>query len=259
MNIICNIINKDGGEVMFEGDNIKIGYLPETPALYGYMNSYEYLNFIGACCDYQGDIKTRTAEVLEITGMTHGAGRLIKGYSRGMNQRVGIAAAMYSNPDLLILDEPTSALDPEGRAEVMEIIRKLADKGSTIILCTHILTDVERVANKVGIMRDGIIKVEGGIAEIKQRFGGKNAVNVRLREYTPEAVTALCSVDSAEKSEANDKDGITVYGRENVSEGELFHKVTAALAENNITPESIEFKRITLEQIYIGVSNGVLV
>jgi ABC-2 type transport system ATP-binding protein len=259
MNIICNIIPKDEGEVTFGSADMKVGYLPETPALYGYMNAYEYLDFIGACCEYQGDIKKRTAEVLEITGMTHGAKRLIKGYSRGMNQRVGIAAAMYANPDLLILDEPTSALDPEGRAEVMEIIRKLADAGSTIILCTHILTDVERVANKVGIMRDGLIKVEGGIQEVKDRFAGKNAVTVRLRDYTPEAVTAICSVDLAERSEANSKTGVTVFGRDGVSEKELYNKVIATLADKDILPESIEFKRITLEQIYIGVSNGVLV
>jgi len=259
MNIICNIIPKDEGEVAFGTEAIKIGYLPETPALYGYMNSYEYLDFIGACCEYQGDVKKRTAEVLEITGMTHGAKRNIKGYSRGMNQRIGIAAAIYNNPDLIILDEPTSALDPEGRAEVMEIIRKLADAGSTIILCTHILTDVERVANKVGIMRDGIIKVEGGIREVRERFGGRNAVNVRLRDFTPEAVTALSSVDVAAQSEANEKTGVTIYGRDGVSEKELWSKVTAALAEKDILPECIEFKRISLEQIYIGVSNGVLV
>jgi ABC-2 type transport system ATP-binding protein len=261
MNIICNIIPKDEGEVSFtieDNKKPKIGYLPETPALYGYMNSYEYLNYIGACCEYEGDIDKRTAEVLEITGMVHGAKRLIKGYSRGMNQRIGIAAAIYNNPDLLILDEPTSALDPEGRAEVMEIIRKLADGGSTIILCTHILTDVERVANKVGVMRNGLVMVEGGIGEVKERFSGRNAITVKLREYTPEAITALCSIEIAERSEANDKTGVTVYAQENISEKELYNKVIMTLAEKDILPESLEFKRMSLEQIYIGVSNGTL-
>ena len=87
-----------------------------------------------------------------------------------MNQRIGIAAAIFDNPDLLILDEPTSALDPQGRAEVMNIIKQLADMGTTIILCTHILSDVERTANRIGIVRDGRMAVEGTMAEIKDQF-----------------------------------------------------------------------------------------
>ncbi|MCL2077074.1 MAG: ABC transporter ATP-binding protein [Oscillospiraceae bacterium] len=258
MNIICNIIPKDYGEVAFEREGLKIGYLPEAPALYGYMNGYEYLDFIGACCRYEGNLNARTAEVLEITGMTGSAKRLIKGYSRGMNQRIGIAAALYNNPDLLILDEPTSALDPEGRAEVMEIIRKLAGTGSTIVLCTHILNDVERVANKVGILRNGVMAVESGLREIKEKLGGNNAINIRLREYTPEAITALCGIDLAARSEANDPGGVTLYAKQGVSEKELYNKVVITLAENNILPEGLEFKRLTLEQIYIGVTTGQL-
>jgi ABC-2 type transport system ATP-binding protein len=195
MNIICNIIAKDEGEISFEENNIKIGYLPESPALYGYMNGYEYLNYIGACCNYSESITQRTNEVLEITKMTFAANRLIGGYSRGMNQRIGIAAALFGNPDLIILDEPTSALDPQGRAEVMAIISKLASDGSTIILCTHILADVERVANKIGILKDGIMAVEGLIPDVKKRFAQDNVIRVRLREYTPEAITTLCKLE----------------------------------------------------------------
>ncbi|MDR2531327.1 MAG: ABC transporter ATP-binding protein [Oscillospiraceae bacterium] len=259
MNIICNIIPKDDGEITFDEGRVKVGYLPESPALYGYMNGYEYLNFIGACCEYPGDINARTAEVLEITGMTEGAKRLIKGYSRGMNQRVGIAAALYGNPDLIILDEPTSALDPEGRAEVMDIIRKLADSGSTIILCTHILSDVERVANKVGILTNGVITVEGELGEVKEKFGGKCAINIKLREYTPEVVTTLCSLSLASRSDTSKTDGITLFAKENISEKEFYNKIVMTLAENDILPETIGFKRLNLEEIYLGVNNGTLI
>jgi len=256
MNIICNIIPKDEGEINFEDKNVRIGYLPETPALYSFMNGYEYLNFIGACCKYRGDINVRTAEVLEITGMTEGAKRRIKGYSRGMNQRVGIAAALYGKPDLIILDEPTSALDPEGRAEVMEIIKKLAESGVTIILCTHILSDVERAANKIGIMRGGIIAVEGGLADIRKKYEGNNALNIRLREQTPEALSALSAIELAERCDICKVGGITIYAKDNVNEKELYNKAIATLAENNILPDSIAFKRMTLEDIYIGVTSG---
>jgi ABC-2 type transport system ATP-binding protein len=258
MNIICDIILKDEGEINFGSGAVKIGYLPETPALYGYMNGCEYLDFIGACCKYDGNIKARTAEVLEITGMTGGAQRRIKGYSRGMNQRIGIAAALYGKPDLIILDEPTSALDPEGRAEVMEIIRKLAESGSTIILCTHILSDVERVANKIGIMRNGIIAAEGYLNEIKRRYEGGVALNIRVPEQTPEIVTALSKIPLAERNDISKTGGITVYAKEGIGEKEFYNNVIAVLSENDILPDSVAFKRMSLEEIYIGVTSGRL-
>jgi ABC-2 type transport system ATP-binding protein len=258
MNIICNIIHKDGGEVAFENEKVKIGYLPETPTLYGYMNGFEYLDYIAACCDYEGDIKARTAEVLDITGMTGSADRRIKTYSRGMNQRVGIAAALYAHPDLLILDEPTSALDPEGRAEVMDIISKLAAVGSTIILCTHILTDVERVANKIGILRGGVMEVEGELNEVQRRYAGRTALSVRLKRHSPEAVDALKKVTFAEKVDGYPSGEIILYAKEGIAEGDVFYKTIAALAEKRILPECVEFRHLTLEQIYIGVVNGTL-
>ena len=187
MNIVSNIIPKDSVEITFGIEKCKVGYLPETPSLFTYMNGYEYLDYISACCNYQGDKKKRIDEVITLVGMAEGGKRRIKGYSRGMNQRLGIAAAIFNNPDLLILDEPTSALDPQGRAEVMSIIKQLSDMGTTIILCTHILSDVERVANRIGIVRDGRMAVEGTIEQIKTDYGrnGKKIILGIFGDPTP--------------------------------------------------------------------------
>ena len=258
MNIICNIIAKDEGEISFENENIKLGYLPESPALYNYMNGYEYLNYIGACCCYEGDILERTKTVLDITGMTKSASRLIGGYSRGMNQRMGIAAAFYANPDLLILDEPTSALDPEGRAEIMNIIGSLAETGVTIILCTHILADVERVANKIGILNNGVMAVEGPILDVKKSFLQDCVLCVRLRDYTSDVVVALRSLDLLEKSEVSDPGGVVLYAKDGVTEKELYTEVINTLNVNDTLPEAVYFKRMSLEQIYLGITGGTL-
>lgn len=257
MNIICNILAKDEGDISFDGQKIKIGYLPESPTLYGYMRGHEYLDYIGACCDFLGDIRARTYEVLSITGMLPWAGNLIRGYSRGMNQRIGIAAAIYNSPDLLILDEPTSALDPSGRAEVMQTISNLASTGSTIILCTHILTDVERVANKIGILKNGVMAVEGSMLDVKKNFSQDCVINVCLQSYTSEYVDMLTNLELLSKSEVSDLSGITLYAKEGVSESELYTKVTELLSRNNVIPEKIEFKRTTLEQIYLDVTGGL--
>ena len=258
MNIICNIIRKNEGDIDFEDENAKIGYLPESPALYGYMNGFEYLDYIAACCDFESNIKERTQEVLRVTGMYNDAHRKIGGYSRGMNQRIGIAAAMYANPDLLILDEPTSALDPEGRAEVMDIISNLASAGSTIILCTHILSDVERVANKIGMLRHGVMAVEGTLTDIKRKFGAENAVTVRP-QHTADIKQAIGDIEVVERSEVEYYGDVTFYGKEGVNEAELFYKIVTALGNKHIVPDGIWFKRLSLEQIYIGINNGQLI
>jgi len=258
MNILCNIIRKNEGDIAFENENVRIGYLPESPSLYGYMNGFEYLDYIAACCDFESDIKARTQEVLQVTGMYNDAHRKIGGYSRGMNQRIGIAAAMYANPDLLILDEPTSALDPEGRAEVMEIIGNLASSGSTIILCTHILSDVERVANKIGMLRHGVMAVEGTLTDIKRKFGADNAVTVRPQQAI-DITEATSGLEIVEKSEVDHYGDVTFYAKEGVNEAELFYKIITALGNKHIVPDGIWFKRLSLEQIYIGINNGQLI
>jgi ABC-2 type transport system ATP-binding protein len=189
--------------------------------------------------------------------MYNEANRPIKTYSRGMNQRVGIAAALFSNPDLLILDEPTSALDPEGRAEIMDIISRLAEAGSTIILCTHILTDVERVANKIGILSGGVMAYEGALQEMKKTFGADNAVTVSP-QCTTDISEVLRGIDIIEKSIADPGGDTTFFAKEGVTEAELFYKIVTTLAEKQVVPEGIWFKRLSLEQIYLGITGGTL-
>ena len=257
MNIICNIIHKDSGAISYQNDNIRIGYLPESPALFGYMNGFEYLDFIGACCNYTGNIKARTAELLNLTGMSQNATRRIGGYSRGMVQRMGIAAALYANPDLLILDEPTSALDPEGRAEVMNIISMLAASGSTIILCTHILADVERVANKIGILRQGVMAVEGSLEHVKHAFGAGNSLIIRSYNAN-ETAGILHELDIVDRVFLQQFNDVVAYAKEGVTEAELFYKVVTTLASRQVVPEGVWFHRLSLEQIYLGINSGHL-
>lgn len=256
MNIICNIIPKDEGEIILgeaPGEKIKIGYLPETPALFGYMNGYEYLEYIAACAKYKGDAKVRTAEVLDITGMAEGGKRRIKGYSRGMNQRLGIAAAIFDNPDLVILDEPTSALDPEGRAEVMTIIRNLAATGATILLCTHILSDVERVANRIGIMRDGKLVIEDTIVNVENRLR-HNSVEISLGSIDESVQDLLKNADFVSGAEFFPASGLAVLNVDDPDEGMV--KTMRLLSDNNISPAKLQVTRPTLEQIYINTVGG---
>lgn len=252
MNIVSNIIPKGTGTVTFGKEDIKIGYLPESPAMFDYMNGYEYLEYIAACCKYKGDVKARINEVLTLTGMLEGGKRRIKGYSRGMNQRLGIAATIFDNPDLLILDEPTSALDPQGRAEVMNIITELAKTGTTIILCTHILSDVERVANRIGIVRDGVMAVEGDIEEVRQSFEEKSKKIIFTafgdKERTVKAVADIIGT-TPECDEKTGEITIPVLPEENGEE--KAREVLDGLLKAGVVPESFALSRKTLEEIYL--------
>lgn len=259
MNILCNIIPKDGGDVLLnggEGENIRIGYLPETPSLFNFMNGYEYLRYIAACCGYEGNVNARVDEVLEITGMREGAKRRIKGYSRGMNQRLGIAAVMFNHPQLLVLDEPTSALDPEGRADVMGIIRQLSQTGCTIILCTHILSDVEKVAGSVGIMSNGRMAIEGKIADVVQQYA-RGEIELRLYETNEQGVNIVRSLEQLpviDKVDFYDKTGVFVLRSQDTQAAS--RELVNALAKNDIIPYEIKTVTENLEQIYLKVVSG---
>lgn len=252
MNIICDIIPKDEGKIeLGDGNPITIGYLPESPMIFNYMTAREYLRYIAACCNYSDNHEKRVDEVLEIVGLTQAADRRTKGFSRGMTQRLGMGAAIFAKPQLLMFDEPTSALDPQGRADVIEIINRLKSMGSTIVLSTHILSDVERVANRVGIVRDGIIAEEGGLTDLLKKHGG-NVITLKTRALTQEQKIALLSVDFA-KAEFNNETGLFRFGvRENTDAAaeECSRRLMQVMTENGITAESFNMTTATLEEIF---------
>lgn len=248
MNVIANVIPKDEGDITLgNGERkIRIGYLPESPTIFGYMTAREYLEYVAACVNYEGDVAKRTEEVLEIVGLRDAADRRSKGFSRGMTQRLGMGAAIYRNPDLLIFDEPTSALDPQGRVEVISIINRLKAMGSTIVLSTHILSDVERAANRIGIMNGGVLAEEGDINTVMRKYGG-DIVNVKLRNLTQENKIALLKVDFA-RAEFNNETGLFRFGTENAED--TARRLMQLLAENDMVAESFNIGTATLEEVF---------
>lgn len=252
MNIICDIIPKDEGTIELGGGKpVSIGYLPESPMIFDYMTAREYLRYIAACCNYPESHEKRIDEVLEIIGLTQAADRRTKGFSRGMTQRLGMGAAIFAKPQLLMFDEPTSALDPQGRADVIAIINRLKNMGSTIVLSTHILSDVERVANRIGIVRSGVIAEEGGLTELLQKHGG-NVITLRARNLTQQQKIALLSVDFA-KAEFNNDTGLFRFGmRENTNAAteECSRRLIQIMSETGVVAESFNITTATLEEIF---------
>ncbi len=178
-NIISQVLAATSGQVEIEGEVIKslnqlkgkVGYILDIPALHDFLTAREYLEFLAAPQKLsKNELTQKINLLLRKVNLQDAADQRIKGFSRGMRQRLGIAAGLVSDPKIVLMDEPSSALDPIGRSEVLKIIEELASEGKTILLSTHILTDVERVCTRVGLLVKGEIVITGTVRELLKAY-----------------------------------------------------------------------------------------
>jgi ABC-2 type transport system ATP-binding protein len=162
----CIVNGKDACKTVNPSE-LGIGYLPEDPRFYKWMTARETLVYLLEASGKKNN-PAKINEILEWVGLEESAGRKVGGFSRGMKQRLGIGAALINDPELLFLDEPSSALDPEGRGDVLRLIKDLRDMGKTVFFSTHILSDVERICNKVGILVNGKMVKEDRLEVIQE-------------------------------------------------------------------------------------------
>jgi len=170
--LLSNLISRDLGDIEILGEKIgnkiqskDIRFLQDVPEFYDFMSAYEYLKFI-CRLNKLNNVDTKIKEMLELVGLSDSKNKRIGKFSRGMKQRLGIAASIIPNPKILLLDEPISALDPMGRKEIFELLNKLRGK-MTIVFSTHIIDDIERVSDKIIIINKGKKVIDGNISELK--------------------------------------------------------------------------------------------
>lgn len=172
--LLTRLIFPSSGTITIQGKDIqdqkaldRVGFMPEQPSLYGYLTGREFLDYVGAIFRMdRPDRKERTTELLRLVGLEKGGERAIRGYSRGMTQRLALAQALMNDPDVLILDEPMSNLDPIGRKDVRDVILNLKEQGKTIFFSSHILSDAEMIADRIGILNDGKLVQVGTMSEL---------------------------------------------------------------------------------------------
>jgi len=175
MKMVLGLLAADSGEIDICGERVSfgatrtnrlVGYLPDVPEFYNYMRPKDYLKLCGEIVGMSNaSIKKRSEELLSLVGLSD-ANKKIGGFSRGMKQRLGMAQALLGEPKLLICDEPTSALDPLGRREILDILKQIKGK-TTVIFSTHILSDVERICDRVAVISSGKITLEKAMSELK--------------------------------------------------------------------------------------------
>ncbi len=176
MKLILGLLTCDEGRITVNGSAVRygnthtnrfIGYLPDVPEFYSYMTPAEYLAFCGEITGMpKPETKKRAAELLALVGLEQEC-RRIKGFSRGMKQRLGVAQALMNRPRLLICDEPTSALDPAGRKELLDILVAVK-KETTVLFSTHILSDVEHICDELAFLHEGRIALKGTLEEVRK-------------------------------------------------------------------------------------------
>jgi|LSQX01.2.fsa_nt_gb ABC-2 type transport system ATP-binding protein len=182
LKMMMGLIRMDRGRIQLLGQSAKshharesVGYLPENPYFHEYLTPRELLGFYGQLCGLSSaQISERRDQLIERVGLSHAATRPLRKFSKGMLQRIGIAQALIAKPSLLILDEPMSGLDPIGRKFVMDLMQELRDSGVTILFSSHILSDVERLCDRVVILNHGRKVSEGPLTELLKTDSGEN-------------------------------------------------------------------------------------
>ncbi|NLY02463.1 MAG: ABC transporter ATP-binding protein [Rhodopirellula sp.] len=171
--------------------NERIGYLPEESYLYRFLNAEETLDFYGRLFNMPSAIRRqRAADLIEMVGLTKTKRRQLKEYSKGMTRRIALAQALINDPELVVLDEPTTGLDPIGTREMKDLILRLRGEGKTILMCSHLLADVQDVCDRIGILYQGELKELGRVDSL-----------LKVRDVTEIRTTTLSSAAQEELKE----------------------------------------------------------
>ena len=252
MKTILGLLKADAGHITVNGEQVlygqtatnrHIGYLPDVPAFYPFMTAPEYLRFCGEISGIEkAECESRCQELLSLVGL-EGEKHRIKGFSRGMKQRLGIAQALLNQPKLLICDEPTSALDPVGRKEILDILLSVREQ-TTVLFSTHILSDVERICTDVAFLENGVIRLSGPLAQLKNSYRSEEYY---LELEWPEAISALLRQFPHMRQ----------VGQQSLTFLEKDHalsQVLRFLADKDIPPVKLERAEPTLESLFMEVA-----
>lgn len=188
-----------GGDATDPKINARIGFLPEESYLYKYLSARETLEFYGRLFKLPSKVrKMRIESLLDMVGLKAVANRAVGTFSKGMARRIGLAQALINDPDLLILDEPTTGLDPIGTRQIKDLIIELAKRGKTILLCSHLLADVEDVCDRIAILYGGKIQSEGKVKELLQRSDKTQITTGPISDMAVERIKQIVSSEQAD-------------------------------------------------------------
>ena len=261
MNILAGLSKPTSGECLVGGikvsdiiqaSDLDLGYLPEDPKFYPWLSACETLTYLGDSGTHR--IKPgRIQEILEWGGLDKDKHRRVGTFSRGMKQRLGICSAILHDPGLLILDEPSSALDPQGRNDVLHLIKGLKDMGKTVLFSSHILNDVERVCDRIGIIASGRMVLEKSLKDLEHSHL-QPVYDVTFEEKITEEAQK-CIKSSIRVLSTEIKEQVMVIKMEDGHESIL--TLMQILIDNNLKIVGVSRRKPTLEDIFIKEVHGL--
>lgn len=266
MNIITGCLGATEGQVLIDGHDIfeepelakkHLGYLPEFPPLYPDMTPLEYLNFVGELKGLGKEERQKQVEsVMQKTQITSVKNRLIKQLSKGYKQRVGVAQALLGSPDVIILDEPTVGLDPKQIIEIRDLIKELG-KTHTIILSSHILSEVSAICDYVMIISHGRLVASDTPENLSKKMAGSNTLRLTVRgneSAVRGALTNLAGVDKITFAEPQEMGTVQVV-LDCSKDRDVRDRVFYALADAKTPILSMAYENLTLEDVFLKLTS----
>lgn len=266
ISMICGLIPYDSGEVLVDDQSVKqslmeikkkIGVVPQEIALYPTMSARDNLLFWGALYGLTDtEAKKRAEEVLEFVGLKDREKDRIETFSGGMKRRINIGAALMHEPDLLIMDEPTVGIDPQSRNHILETVKKLNEKGMTIIYTSHYMEEVEYLCNRVGIIDHGEVIAVGTQSELCGRLVSGSVVQLTVEQDSSEAIEEIRKLESV--NDVVKKEGSNVIEILTQRPHKMLGSIVAIAVNNGIKIGSVEIKEPNLEALFLQLTGRSL-
>ena len=246
-----------GHNVVKEAEQVRriLGYMPDFFGVYKDMEVTEYLDFFAACYRIGASKRQQTInDVLELVGLSEKKGALIGALSRGMQQRIGLARVLVHDPQILLLDEPASGLDPRARIEMMAILQELQRIGKTIIISSHILSELETLCNRVAIIEKGGLIYSGPVQGVQSQFSRKQAYRVGVAENLEKAAKLLR--ESTEISDVELQEDESRIRVELIDPKANASIIASIIVNSGFELTALEREEMNLEDVFLQVTRG---
>ena len=264
MRILVTLLEPFGGSAFINGLDVRkdgkkvrrlVGYMPDFMGVYDDLKVFEYLEFFAAAFGIERKKRKSIVEgVLELTDLESKKSATVDSLSRGMQQRLGLARVLIHDPKVLILDEPASGLDPRARIEIRELLRELKRMGKTIMISSHILSELEEICDHVGIIEHGQLVFSGTLEEIRPRLGIESKVRVRVVDHQDKAVELLSALPQVHQVQVLGDEIAVTFHKGKDANGIVAR--TLVLADLNII--SLQPERLKLDDAFLQLTKGMV-
>ena len=264
MRILVTLLEPSSGQAFIDGLDITkkgkevrriVGYMPDFMGIYDDLKVFEYLEFFAAAFSIEHKKRKSIVEgVLELTDLQTKQSFTVDSLSRGMQQRLGLARVLIHDPKVLVLDEPASGLDPRARIEIRELLRELKRMGKTIMISSHILSELEEICDHIGIIEHGRLVFSGTMEEIQQRMGVQSKVRVRVANNQQRAIELLSALP-----EVQDVQSTGVYIAVTLRKDQNTDGIIArALVNGGIDIVLLEPQQVKLDEAFLQLTKGIV-